>query len=44
MNRIDLQFDKLKKENKKALITFITCGDPSLDETRSTTKSLQLHK
>lgn len=33
MNRIDLEFDKLKKKNKKALITFITCGDPGLDET-----------
>jgi tryptophan synthase alpha chain len=33
MNRIDLVFDNLKKENKKALIPFISCSDPSLDET-----------
>jgi tryptophan synthase alpha chain len=33
MNRIDLAFDKLKKENKKALIPFISCSDPSLEET-----------
>ncbi|WP_143317148.1 tryptophan synthase subunit alpha [Clostridium sp. HBUAS56017] len=33
MNRIDLVFDKLKKENKKALIPFISCSDPSLEET-----------
>ena len=33
MNRIDLAFENLKKNNKKALIPFITCGDPSLKET-----------
>ncbi|MDS0524474.1 tryptophan synthase subunit alpha [Clostridium sp. SHJSY1] len=33
MNRIDLKFEKLKRENKKALIPFISCSDPSLDET-----------
>ena len=31
MNRIDERFEKLKKENKKALITFLTVGDPDLD-------------
>ena len=33
MNRIDLAFENLKKINKKALIPFITCGDPNLEET-----------
>jgi len=33
MNRIDLTFDTLKKQNKKALITFITAGDPDLSLT-----------
>lgn len=33
MNRIDYIFNKLKKENKKALIPFIANGDPTLDET-----------
>ena len=30
-NRIDTCFDRLKEENKKALITFITAGDPSIE-------------
>ena len=29
-NRIDACFDRLKEENRKALITFITAGDPSI--------------
>lgn len=33
MNRIDEKFKELKKIESKALIPFITCGDPSLDET-----------
>ncbi|MEQ2130332.1 tryptophan synthase subunit alpha [Caldanaerobacter subterraneus KAk] len=33
MNRIDRRFDDLKKEGKKALITFITAGDPDIDTT-----------
>ena len=33
MNRIDNKFKDLKKINKKALIAFITCGDPDLDTT-----------
>ena len=33
MNRIDACFEKLKSENKKALITFITAGDPDLETT-----------
>ena len=32
-NRIDLCFEKLKKQNKKALITFVTAGDPDMDTT-----------
>ncbi len=31
MNRIDERFEKLKKENKKALITFLTVGDPNIE-------------
>lgn len=33
MNRIDYVFNKLKEENKKALIPFIANGDPTLDDT-----------
>lgn len=33
MNRIDACLSKLREEGKKALITFITAGDPSLDTT-----------
>lgn len=33
MNRIDTIMQKLKKENKKALIPFIACGAPSVEET-----------
>lgn len=32
-NRIDICFDRLKIQNKKALITFITAGDPDMDTT-----------
>jgi len=34
MNRIDVKFNQLKKRNKKALITFITAGDPDLQTTQ----------
>ena len=30
MNRIDEKFAQLKKEGKKALITFLTVGDPDI--------------
>lgn len=30
-NRIDSCFEQLKSENKKALITFVTAGDPDMD-------------
>ncbi|WP_461206442.1 tryptophan synthase subunit alpha [Clostridium sp. DL1XJH146] len=33
MNRIDEKFIKLKEENKKALITFLTAGHPTIDKT-----------
>lgn len=33
MNRIDSIFNNLKKENKKALIPFIPCSYPSIEET-----------
>lgn len=33
MNRIDECFERLKKENKKALITFVTAGDPNMETT-----------
>lgn len=33
MNRIDLKFEELKRQNKKALIPFVTAGDPSLKST-----------
>ena len=32
-NRIDLKFEQLKQEGKKAFIPFITAGDPDLDTT-----------
>jgi tryptophan synthase alpha chain len=33
MNRIQVTFDRLKQAQRKALIPFITAGDPSLDQT-----------
>lgn len=33
MNRIDICFDELKKNDKKALITFVTAGDPDMTAT-----------
>lgn len=33
MNRIDIKFNDLRKNNKKALITFLTAGDPNLKTT-----------
>lgn len=33
MNRIDRKFEQLKQEGRKALITFVTAGDPDLDTT-----------
>lgn len=31
MNRIDKKFSELRKENKKAFIPYICCGDPSVE-------------
>ncbi|MBA5851915.1 tryptophan synthase subunit alpha [Clostridium sp. cel8] len=33
MNRIDIKFNELKKKNKKALIPFVTAGDPNIATT-----------
>lgn len=33
MNRIDKKFKELRRQKKKALISFITCGDPDLTTT-----------
>ena len=41
MNRIDYVFNKLKEENKKALIPFIANGDPTLDKTVEMVLSLE---
>jgi tryptophan synthase alpha chain len=41
MNLIDKTFDKLKSENKKAFIAFITGGDPSLDHLGGLVKGLE---
>jgi len=35
VKRIDAMFKKLKQRGEKALIPFITCGDPDLDTTRA---------
>lgn len=40
MNRIDKCFTQLKEEKKKALITFLTAGDPSLDITEAAVLTL----
>ena len=32
-NRIDICFERLKIENRKALVTFITAGDPDMETT-----------
>jgi len=33
MNRIDIRFDQLRAQGRKALVPFITAGDPSLEAT-----------
>ena len=40
MNRIDAAFEKLRAQNEKALITFITAGDPDMDTTVDTVLSM----
>lgn len=41
MNRIDKRFARLKRENKKALIPFITAGDPDMEHTIEMAKILE---
>ncbi len=36
MNRIDSTFEKLRAQGRKALITFVTAGDPDMDTTVKT--------
>lgn len=40
MSRIADRFKKLKAENKKGLVTFITAGDPSIDASKNVLASL----
>lgn len=35
MNRIDEKFAELREKNRKALITFVTAGDPTLEATKN---------
>lgn len=41
MNLIDQRFAELKQQNKTALIPFISCGDPTLDDTIDIIKTLE---
>lgn len=41
-NRIDICFEQLKKDNRKALVTFITAGDPDMETTEKTV--LEMYK
>jgi len=41
MNRIQERFIILKKENRKALISFLTAGDPNLDATKRIVKEME---
>ncbi len=43
MSRIDNKFKELKKINKKALIAFITCGDPDLHTTEKLILEMERH-
>ncbi len=40
MNRIDQTFKELKKNKKKAFISYITAGDPDIASTKKTVKAL----
>lgn len=42
MNRIDDKFAELKKMGKKALITFVTAGDPDIQTTKDIVKEMVL--
>ncbi len=41
MNRIDERFALLKRENKKALITFLTVGDPNINVSEKAIMTMQ---
>jgi len=41
MNRIDKKFKELRESNKKALITFVTAGDPTLEATVNLVKEME---
>lgn len=41
MNRIDERFEKLKNENKKALVAFLTIGDPDVDFSKKAMIAMQ---
>lgn len=41
MSRIEKTFNKLKENNKKALITYVTAGDPSIEKTEQLIYSLE---
>jgi len=41
MNRIDLLFNRLKREGEKALVPFLTAGDPDLAFTRDLVLALE---
>lgn len=40
MNRIDKHFAELKKNDKKALITFLTVGDPDIETSKEAIKTM----
>lgn len=41
MNRIKNTFDELRAKNKKALITFVTAGDPTIDATKRLVREME---
>jgi len=41
MNLIDKKFAQLKEQNKSALIPYLTCGDPTLDDTIDIIKAME---
>lgn len=41
MNRIDAKFAKLKENGKKALITYLTAGDPDLKRTEEAVYAME---
>ncbi len=41
MNRIDAMFSRKREEGKKALITFVTAGDPDVGTTRRIVLALE---